>query len=68
MPKPILLYVKYVDFASEKVGRMAMLLIFMMIGVLLLDAVTRNVLRIPLSKLSRGVHPSSDCNLCESMA
>ena len=48
MPKPILLYVKYVDFASEKVGRVAMLLIFMMIGVLLLDAVTRNVLRIPL--------------------
>lgn len=48
MPKPILLYVKYVDFASEKVGRAAMLLIFMMIGVLLLDAVTRNVLRIPL--------------------
>ena len=49
MPKPFLLYVKYVDFASEKVGRLAMLLVFVMIGVLLLDAVTRNIIRIPLS-------------------
>ena len=49
MPKPFLLYVKYVDFASEKVGRLAMLLVFVMIGVLLLDAVTRNIINIPLS-------------------
>ena len=49
MPKPILLYVKYVDFASEKFGRLAMYLVFVMIGVLLLDAITRNVIRIPLS-------------------
>ncbi len=48
MPKPFLLYVKYVDYLSEKVGRVAMLLIFVMIGVLLLDAVTRNIIRIPL--------------------
>ena len=49
MPKPFILYVKYVDFASEKVGRLAMLLVFVMIGVLLLDAVTRNIINIPLS-------------------
>lgn len=48
MPKPILLYVKYVDYVSEKVGRIAMLLIFVMIGVLLLDAVTRNIVHYPL--------------------
>lgn len=48
MPKPILLYVKYVDFASEKVGRLAMYLIFVMIATLLLDAVTRNVINYPL--------------------
>ena len=49
MPKPFLLYVKYVDYVSEKVGRIAMLLVFVMIGVLLLDAVTRNVINIPQS-------------------
>lgn len=49
MPKPIVLYVKYVDFASEKVGRLAMLLVFVMIGVLLLDAITRNIINFPLS-------------------
>ncbi len=49
MPRPIVLYVKYVDDASEKLGRIAMYLIFAMIGVLLLDAVTRNIINIPLS-------------------
>lgn len=49
MPKPFTLYVKYVDYVSEKCGRFAMLLVFVMIGVLLLDAVTRNIIRIPLS-------------------
>ncbi len=49
MPKSIVLYVKYVDFVSEKFGRLAMYLVFLMIGVLLLDAVTRNVIRFPLS-------------------
>jgi len=37
-----------VDYLSTKAGRAAMYLIFVMIGVLLLDAVTRNVIRIPL--------------------
>ena len=48
MPKVIINYVRVVDYLSTKVGRMAMYLIFVMIGVLLLDAVTRNVIRIPL--------------------
>lgn len=49
MPKPIVLYVKYVDFASEKCGRLSMLLVFVMISVLLLDAITRNIINFPLS-------------------
>ena len=49
MPKIIINYVKVVDYLSTKVGRLAMYLIFVMIGVLLLDAVTRNIINIPLS-------------------
>ena len=49
MPKIIVLYVKWVDYASSKFGRMSMYLIFFMIGTLLLGAVTRNILGIPLS-------------------
>ncbi len=41
-------YVRAVDAISDYVGYLAMALIFVMIGVLLLDAVTRNVLMIPL--------------------
>ncbi len=49
MPKFIVSYVKVVDYLSTKFGRIAMYLIFVMIGVLLLDAVTRNIINIPLS-------------------
>jgi len=49
MPTPMVLYVKYVDFLSERFGRLAMYLVFVMIGTLLLDAVTRNIINIPLS-------------------
>ena len=49
MPKIIVSYVKYVDYASTKFGRLSMYLIFIMIGTLLLGAVTRNILGIPLS-------------------
>lgn len=49
MPKSIVTYVRYVDYASEKFGRLAMFLVFGMIGVLLLDAVTRNIINYPLS-------------------
>ncbi len=48
MPVFIRNYVRVVDRISDYVGHVAMLLIFLMIAVLLLDAVTRNVLHIPL--------------------
>jgi len=49
VPRFIITYVKVIDYLSEKFGRLAMYLIFVMIGVLLLDAVTRNIINIPLS-------------------
>jgi len=49
MPKFIRVYVEWVDYASTKVGRLAMLAIFLMIGTLLIGAVTRNILNWPLS-------------------
>ena len=42
------LYVRWVDWLSEKVGIAGMTLVVVMIAVLLLDAVTRNVIRMPL--------------------
>ena len=49
MPKFIINYVKYVDYVSTKCGRVAMYSIFLMIATLLLGAITRNILNIPLS-------------------
>jgi TRAP-type mannitol/chloroaromatic compound transport system permease small subunit len=49
VPKFIVTYVRVVDYLSTKFGRLAMYLIFVMIGTLLLDAVTRNVINMPLS-------------------
>lgn len=49
MPKSITLYVRYVDFVSEKCGRLMMYTVFVMIGTLLLNAITRNIINIPLS-------------------
>jgi TRAP-type mannitol/chloroaromatic compound transport system permease small subunit len=49
VPKFIVTYVKVIDYLSTKIGRVAMYLIFVMIGVLLLDAVTRNIINFPLS-------------------
>jgi TRAP-type mannitol/chloroaromatic compound transport system permease small subunit len=49
MPKFVIYYVKYVDYISTKLGRATMYTIFLMIGVLLLGAVTRNILNMPLS-------------------
>jgi len=49
MPNFIVSYIKYVDYVSTKFGRAAMYLIFLMIGTLLLGAITRNILDIPLS-------------------
>jgi TRAP-type mannitol/chloroaromatic compound transport system permease small subunit len=48
MPKAVRIYVRVVDRLSDWVGIVAMFLIFMMVAVLLLDAVTRNVLEIPV--------------------
>lgn len=41
-------YVRVVDRMSDYVGLVAMYLIFLMVGVLLLDAITRNVVHLPL--------------------
>ena len=41
-------YVRLVDRAAQYVGIVAMYLIFLMVGVLLLDAITRNIIDIPL--------------------
>lgn len=48
MPSFVVKYVRVVDYLSTRFGRIAMYLIFLMIGTLLLDAITRNVLNIPL--------------------
>ena len=48
MPTPIRQYVAVVDRVSRYVGIVAMYLVFVMIGVLLLDAITRNVITYPL--------------------
>ncbi|MAM74555.1 TRAP transporter small permease subunit [uncultured Tistrella sp.] len=48
MPAAIRWYVRVVDRLSDYVGIVAMALVFVMIGVLLLDAITRNALDIPL--------------------
>jgi TRAP-type mannitol/chloroaromatic compound transport system permease small subunit len=48
MMRPIRAYVRTVDKMSDYVGYLAASLIFVMIATLLLDAVTRNVLNIPV--------------------
>ncbi len=49
MPNFVISYVKYVDYISTKLGRLAMYTIFLMIAVLLLGAITRNIINMPLS-------------------
>lgn len=48
MSKAIKTYVRVIDRLSDYVGTVAMYLIFLMIAILLMDAVTRNVLDIPV--------------------
>ena len=48
MPKAIALYIRATDRLSDWTGIIAMYLIFVMVAVLLLDAVTRNILDNPL--------------------
>lgn len=49
MPKFIVSYVKIIDAVSRFIGRFVMYTIFVMVGVLLLGAVTRNILNMPLA-------------------
>jgi TRAP-type mannitol/chloroaromatic compound transport system permease small subunit len=49
VPKFIVNYVRVVDYLSTRLGRMAMYLIFVMIGTLLVNAFTRNIINLPLS-------------------
>ena len=49
MPRPIVLYCKYVDYVSEKVGRLAMYSVFLMIATLTVNAFTRNIINYPIS-------------------
>ncbi|MGV6847603.1 MAG: TRAP transporter small permease subunit [Marinibacterium sp.] len=48
MPGPIAVFVRTMDRISDVIGVVAMYLIFAMIAVLLLDAITRNIVHIPL--------------------
>ena len=47
LPSPLRLYVRWVDAISGAVGLVSMYLVFLMMAVLLLDAVTRNVVQMP---------------------
>ncbi|MCB1970645.1 MAG: TRAP transporter small permease subunit [Geminicoccaceae bacterium] len=48
LPPAAARYVRIVDMISDRVGLVSMYLIYAMVGILLLDAITRNVLMIPL--------------------
>ncbi|WP_135449995.1 MULTISPECIES: TRAP transporter small permease subunit [Tabrizicola] len=48
MPRVIRSYVRIVDKVSDWVGYLAASLIFMMVATLLFDALTRNVIRVPV--------------------
>jgi len=47
LPLPVRLYVRWVDAVSGAAGLASMYLVFLMMGVLLLDAVTRNIVHLP---------------------
>jgi TRAP-type mannitol/chloroaromatic compound transport system permease small subunit len=49
MPKVIVRYVRVVDYLSEKLGRIAMYSVVVMIAVMILNAFTRNIINFPLS-------------------
>lgn len=48
MPRLIKYYVRYVDAFNRRVGRLAMYLVFVMIGVLLYSSISRTVFDLPL--------------------
>lgn len=47
MPKPIKLFVRYVDAVNRVIGRITMYLIFVMMGVLLFGAISRSFFNVP---------------------
>lgn len=47
MPRPIVLYVRFVDALNRIVGRVVMLMIFAMIGVLLYASISRTAFNLP---------------------
>jgi len=47
LPKAIQAYVRYVDRVSHIIGRIAMYLIFVMMGILLFSAISRSVFDVP---------------------
>ena len=47
MPRAIILYVRYVDAASRKVGKFSMYLVFAMMGVLLFESLARTLFNWP---------------------
>lgn len=49
MPSAVIKYVRSVDYVCEKFGKLMMYTIFLMMGTLLLNAITRNIINIPLS-------------------
>lgn len=48
MPRAVKLYVRYVEALNRVVGRLAMLMIFAMIGILLYSTISRSVFDVPL--------------------
>lgn len=48
MPRPILLYVRYVEAVNRVVGRVVMLLVVAMIGMLLWSSISRTAFNLPL--------------------
>jgi TRAP-type mannitol/chloroaromatic compound transport system permease small subunit len=48
VPRPIKLYVRYVEMVNRAVGRFAMYLIFAMLGILLYSAISRTAFNTPL--------------------
>ena len=48
MPRPVVLFVRYVEAFNRVVGRLIMLLVFVMIGVLLYSSISRTAFNLPL--------------------
>ncbi len=47
MPKPIKIFVRYVDAVSRAVGNFSMYLVFVMMGILLFESVSRTIFNTP---------------------